>query len=51
MRDRRYTKKAIICDPTAGVRTRITTANECLHACFLSQVEPKKTNEALLDPD
>ncbi|KAL8119123.1 hypothetical protein AgCh_016579 [Apium graveolens] len=31
--------------------TRSATANECRHACFLSQVEPKKTEEALMDPD
>ena len=45
------TRKVIIGDPTAGVRTRSVSAKECLHACFLSQVEPKKTEEALLDPD
>ena len=33
------------------MRTRSATANECLHTCFLSQVEPKKTEEVLLDPD
>ncbi|KAL8127849.1 hypothetical protein AgCh_014691 [Apium graveolens] len=49
--DRIHTREAIIGDPTAGVRTRSATANECLHACFLSQVEPKKTEEALMDPD
>ncbi|KAL8089377.1 hypothetical protein AgCh_038989 [Apium graveolens] len=49
--DRSHTREAIIGDPTIGVRTRIATANECLHACFLSQVEPKKTEEALLDPN
>ncbi|KAL8097340.1 hypothetical protein AgCh_030470 [Apium graveolens] len=49
--DRSHTREAIIGDPTAGVRTRSTTANECLHTCFLSQVEPKKIDEALLDPD
>ncbi|KAL8115584.1 hypothetical protein AgCh_022181 [Apium graveolens] len=49
--DRSHTREAIIGDPTVGVRTRTTTANECLHACFLSQVEPKKIDEALLDPD
>ena len=47
----RHTREAIIGDPIAGVRTRSATANECLHACFLSQVEPKKTEEALMDPD
>ena len=49
--DRSHTREAIIGDPTAGVRTRSATTNECLHACFLSQVEPKKIDEALLDPD
>ncbi|KAL8090175.1 hypothetical protein AgCh_039587 [Apium graveolens] len=49
--DRSLTVEAIIGDPSAGVRTRSATANECLHACFLSQVEPKKIEEALLDPD
>ncbi|KAL8135805.1 hypothetical protein AgCh_010425 [Apium graveolens] len=49
--DMSHTREAIICDPNVGVRTRSATANECLHACFLSQIEPKKTEEALLDPD
>ncbi|KAL8132190.1 hypothetical protein AgCh_007909 [Apium graveolens] len=49
--DRSHTRDVIIGDPTAGVRTRSATANECLNACFLSQVEPKKIDEALLDPD
>ncbi|KAL8121576.1 hypothetical protein AgCh_018353 [Apium graveolens] len=49
--DMSHTRDAIIGDPNAGVRTRSTTANECLHAYFLSQIEPKKTEEALLDPD
>ncbi|KAL8104587.1 hypothetical protein AgCh_028705 [Apium graveolens] len=31
--------------------TRSATANEFLHACFFSQIKPKKTEEALLDPD
>ena len=31
-----HTGEAIIGDPTAGVRTRSATANECLHAYFLS---------------
>ena len=46
-----HNQNAIIGDPNAGVRTRSATANECLHACFLSQVEPKKTEEALMNPD
>ncbi|KAL8093110.1 hypothetical protein AgCh_035124 [Apium graveolens] len=49
--DMSHNQSAIIGDPNAGVRTRSTTANECLHACILSQVEPKKTEEALMDPD
>ncbi|KAL8100988.1 hypothetical protein AgCh_033025 [Apium graveolens] len=49
--DRSHNPNEIIGDPNAGVKTRSATANECQHACFLSQVEPKKTEEALMDPD
>ena len=38
-------------DPQAGVQTRSATRNECFFSGFLSQVEPKKTEEALIDPD
>ncbi|KAL8115415.1 hypothetical protein AgCh_022052 [Apium graveolens] len=50
-RDRSHTRDIIIGDPNAGVRTISATANECMHACFLSQIEPKKIKEALIDPD
>ena len=33
------------------MRTRRATQNECLYGCFLSQIEPKNVDEALLDPD
>ncbi|KAL8115957.1 hypothetical protein AgCh_022453 [Apium graveolens] len=46
--DMSHTREAIIGDPTAGVRTRSANANECLHACFLSQIEHNKTEEALM---
>ncbi|KAL8112705.1 hypothetical protein AgCh_020140 [Apium graveolens] len=49
--DRSHTREVIIGDPNAGVRTRSVSANESLHACFLSQVKPKKTEEILLNPD
>ncbi|KAL8114645.1 hypothetical protein AgCh_021489 [Apium graveolens] len=49
--DRSHTREEIIGDPTVGVRTRSATANECLHACFLSQIEPKEIDEALMDPN
>ncbi|KAL8135426.1 hypothetical protein AgCh_010175 [Apium graveolens] len=49
--NRSHTRDIIIGDPNAGVRTRSATVNECLHACFLSQSEPKKIKEALSDPD
>ncbi|KAL8133946.1 hypothetical protein AgCh_009131 [Apium graveolens] len=49
--DRSHTRDEIIGDPNSGVRTRSATVIECLHACFLSQIEPKKTEEALFDPD
>ena len=41
----------IVGDPQAGVQTRSATRNECFFSSFLSQVEPKKTEEALIDPD
>ena len=37
-------------DPDVGVRTRSATHNECLYSEFLSQMEPKKVEEALTDP-
>ena len=53
----------IIGDPNAGVRTRSRTENsclfvaiketgiinQCLHSCFISQVEPKNIQMALKD--
>ncbi|KAJ9547263.1 LOW QUALITY PROTEIN: hypothetical protein OSB04_019806 [Centaurea solstitialis] len=41
----------IIGDPNAPVQTRSATANECLFAAFLSNVEPLKVVNALADPD
>ena len=41
----------IVGDPQAGVQTRSATRNECFFFGFLSQVEPKKIEEALIDPD
>ena len=41
----------IIGDPYVGVRTRSATHNEFLYSRFLSQIEPKKINEALTDLD
>ncbi|KAJ9564242.1 hypothetical protein OSB04_000208 [Centaurea solstitialis] len=41
----------IIGDLNAPVQTRSTTANECLFAAFLSNVEPLKVVDALADPD
>ncbi|KAJ9553109.1 hypothetical protein OSB04_017154 [Centaurea solstitialis] len=41
----------IIGDPNAPVLTRSATANECLLAAFLSNVEPLKVADALADPD
>ncbi|KAJ9535546.1 hypothetical protein OSB04_un001319 [Centaurea solstitialis] len=40
----------IIGDPNAPVQTRSATANECLFAAFLSNVEPLKVADALADP-
>ncbi|KAJ9544548.1 hypothetical protein OSB04_024255 [Centaurea solstitialis] len=39
----------IINDPSDGVKTR-ATANYCLFTCFVSEIEPKKIEQALADP-
>ena len=41
----------LVGDPQVGLQTRSATRNECFFFGFLSQVEPKKTEEALIDPD
>ena len=41
----------IIGDPDARVRTRCATEDECNYSGFLSEMEPKKVEEALQDPD
>ena len=41
----------IIGDPEAGVQTRCASQNECYFSGFLSEIEPKKVEEALEDPD
>ena len=41
----------IIGDPDTGVRTRRATQNECHFSGFLSEMEPKKVEDALEDPD
>ena len=41
----------IIGDPDTGVRTRRATQNECNYSGFLSEMEPKKVEDALIDPD
>ncbi|KAL8090000.1 hypothetical protein AgCh_039456 [Apium graveolens] len=41
----------IIGDPDVGVRTRRATQDECLFSGFLSEMEPKKIEEALIDLD
>jgi len=46
-----HTPDLIIGNPDAGVRTRTATSSECLYNSFLSQTEPKKVKEALLDAD
>ena len=40
----------IIGDPEAGVQTRRASQNECYFSGFLSEIEPKKVEEALEDP-
>ncbi|KAL8125113.1 hypothetical protein AgCh_012695 [Apium graveolens] len=52
---RKWTKdhpfELIIGDATSKVQTRRATQDECLYSSFLSQEEPKRVEEALLDPD
>ena len=52
---RKWTKshpfELIIGDATSKVQTRRATQDECIYSSFLSQDEPKKVEEALLDLD
>ncbi|KAL8156757.1 hypothetical protein AgCh_001747 [Apium graveolens] len=52
---RKWTKnhhfERIIGDATSKVQTRRATQDECLYSSFLSQEEPKRVEEAPLDPD
>ena len=41
----------IIRDPEAGIQTRRASQNECDFSGFLSEIEPKKVEEALEDPN
>ena len=49
--NRAHPFELIIGDPGVGVRTRRATQNECHYSGFLSEMEPKKVEEALADPD
>ena len=49
--DRDHIAEQIIGNPSACVRTRSATQNECLYGCLLSQNEPKNIDETRLDPD
>ncbi|KAK1401416.1 hypothetical protein POM88_001021 [Heracleum sosnowskyi] len=49
--NRAHPFELIIGDPGVGVKTRSATQNECHYSAFLSEMEPKKTEEALTDPD
>ncbi|KAJ9544736.1 hypothetical protein OSB04_024443 [Centaurea solstitialis] len=44
-----HPQSQIIGEPSAGVKTR-ATANFCLFSCFVSELEPKKVSDALVDP-
>ncbi|KAI3681723.1 hypothetical protein L6452_36527 [Arctium lappa] len=41
----------ILGDPDAGIQTRRSSGNICLFVNFLSLIEPKKTDDALKDPN
>ena len=49
--NRAHSSELIIDDPGVGIRTRSATQNKCHYSWFLSGMEPKKTEEALTDPD
>ncbi|KAK1379914.1 hypothetical protein POM88_026658 [Heracleum sosnowskyi] len=49
--NRAHPFELIIGDPDVGVKTRSATQNECHYSAFLSEMEPKKTEEALTGPD
>ena len=46
---RDHTQDLIIGDPSARVKTRAATQNECFYLSFLSQIEPKKIEDAMED--
>ncbi|KAK1363984.1 hypothetical protein POM88_039545 [Heracleum sosnowskyi] len=46
-----HTNDLIIGDPSSGVRTRNNVSADSMFSCFLSQMEPKAIDEALLDSD
>ncbi|XP_073129102.1 uncharacterized protein [Henckelia pumila] len=44
-----HPQKLVIGNPSAPLRTRCQMINEFIHAAFISHIEPKKVEEALLD--
>ena len=48
---RSHPQSQIIGEPSESIKTRKATVSETLIAGFLSEIEPKKTFEALNDPD
>ncbi|KAL8147637.1 hypothetical protein AgCh_005094 [Apium graveolens] len=46
-----HPRNLILSNPESGVKTRRATINECFYSGILSQMEPKKVDEALGDPD
>ncbi|KAL6569236.1 hypothetical protein OROHE_003517 [Orobanche hederae] len=49
--DKAHPFELIIGNPEAGVNTRRATQNECIYSTFLYELEPKKIEEALTNPD
>ena len=48
--EKKYIKEnEIIENSSKGIRTRSSIRNECQHASFLSQIEPKNVKEGLDD--
>ena len=40
----------VLGDPSTGVKTRQQSGNHCLYVSFLSEHEPTKVDDALIDP-
>ena len=49
--NKNHPPELVIGNPSSSVRTRKQILEQFSNSAFISQIEPKKTDEALLDPD